>query len=79
MHAFRRSALAVLMGTTLAAPQRVLAFGHGTADARPPAEVVDDPTVGRHGPAHGLRVAYGEAHDGELEMTSAERTRSPRS
>jgi hypothetical protein len=68
MHAFRRSALAVLMSATLTTPQLVLAFGQGTPDEQTPAEeVVCDPTVGLRGPAYGLCVAYCEANDCELD------------
>ena len=53
MHAFRRTALAVMTAGLLAVPEHALAFGHGTPDKQPPAEEgVYYATVGLRGAAY---------------------------
>lgn len=68
MHAFRRTALAVMITGLLGVPGLALAYGHGTPDGQPPAEeTICNPTVGLRGAAYGLCVAYCEANDCELD------------
>ena len=68
MHAFRRTALAILMSGSLTVPGMAFAYGQGTPDAQPPAEErICNPDVGLRGAAYGLCVAYCEANDCELD------------
>lgn len=67
MNHVRSLGMSLLLGTLIATPAPVWAFGDGTPDEEPPAEEQPCDDAGLFGAAYGLCIAYCEANDCEIQ------------